>query len=773
MGQSTTGTTYYVDVNGSSNDCSQSNPCDSLEQAIYDAYNSDAVYYGTVTIEVGPGTFYENGPTLSGIDGPNPNIVIAGVPGQTFFNSDGSDDAIYNDCTNVTVEGIQFYGYSTAIYNACGHMVLENDTFTNNGTGVWSYDYDGWVTTIVNNSTFFNNDTGFYGDSLKAVIDSSTFTENYNGISIDQAYATVNNSTFYQNEDGIYVWNGTANVTSSTIDRNTYGIFNDNYDGAISSFGSIIVNNYFDNCGGYATTDNGYNIDNYGDCNFSSGQNSDYHDPKLGTLQDNGGFTWTQAILPGSSAFEKIPGANCPSVDQRGEGRPAMWNSSMCDIGAYEYNAPVALQFVSNKQCGPASYDANLGPLSVQAVDSYGLPAVSTHAMVLTLSSTDTNANFALTNIGQPTNQVVIPTGSTTGNFAVGSVTPGPVPVTVSGTDGINNLGTATQTETVYTGPAYYLYKTAGDSQSTTVGTPFATGLAVNTTDYEGNPVNNETITYAVTSGGATFNGSSTAVVHTDVNGDATAPTLTAGTVPGPVTVTATTSTSVVVTFNLTQVVGPPATITINTGNNQSATSDQAFSTPLSVTVTDSFGNVISGAQVDFEVTSGSSSFAGSAITTAVTDNTGTTSVSSLTAGDLAGTQNITATVDGTTVSANFTGVTVIAKTTTATASSFALGSSVLSPAMKKQLDTLAATIKKYGNTSVTISGYASNEGSKALNISLSLARASAAKTYLAADLKTLKVTGVSISAVGKGATNFASSNHSAAINRRVIVAIV
>lgn len=771
---STTGTTYYVDTNGSdsSSDCSQSSPCATLGQALFYAYDTDAVYNGTVTIQFGAGTFYENNNWVSGIDGPHPSLVIAGLSGQTFFSSDGSDPAITNDCANLTIEGIQFSDYQTAVSNICGHLVVENSVFQGNNTGINSNPTDGWVTTIVNNSSFFENETGVNILGDKFAIDSSTFAFNLGGLFIDTAYGTVNNSTFTSNEFGVYDLSGSVQISSSTIDRNFVGIVNNQQDPtSVSAFATIVVNNYSSNCSSYIT-DNGFNLDNYGDCNFSSNNGSDFHDPKLGSLQDNGGYTWTQAILPGSSAYEKVPVANCPSVDQRGETRPDTATSGFCDIGAYEYNAPVVIQFVSNPLSGITSFDANLGSATVQALDNMGLPAVSTHAMTLTLSSSDLNANFSLSNLGNPTSQVIIPTGSTTGSFYTGSVTPGLLPITVTGMNSITSLGSTSQTEKVMTGPAFYLYKTGGDTQSTTVGTDFALGLSVNTTDFEANPVKNETITYAVTGGGAKFSGSATATAQTDANGDASSPTLTAGTVPGPVTVTATTSTDVVVTFNLTQVVGPPATITINTGNDQSVVSDQAFGTPLSVTVTDSFGNVISGAQVDFEVKSGSASFAGSAITSSNTDITGTTSVSSLTAGDLGGTQSITATVDGTTVQAAFSGIVITPKATTATASSFALGSSVLTTGLKKQLDTLAAIIKKYGNTSVSISGYASNEGSTKLNIALSLARAAAAKAYLAADLKVLKVTGVSITATGKGATNFVNSNHSAAVNRRVVVAI-
>lgn len=56
-------------------------------------------------------------------------------------------------------------------------------------------------------------------------------------------------------------------------------------------------------------------------------------DPLLGPLQDNGGFTLTQAPGPGSPAVDAGDPANCSGVDQRGVARP---QGPRCDIGAVE-----------------------------------------------------------------------------------------------------------------------------------------------------------------------------------------------------------------------------------------------------------------------------------------------------------------------------------------------------------------------------------------------------------------------------------------------------
>ena len=70
-------------------------------------------------------------------------------------------------------------------------------------------------------------------------------------------------------------------------------------------------------------------------------------DPKLGLLQNNGGSTPTQALLPGSLAIEAGDMAGCKdengaaiTTDQRGFRRPI---GARCDIGAFEYS-PFALR---------------------------------------------------------------------------------------------------------------------------------------------------------------------------------------------------------------------------------------------------------------------------------------------------------------------------------------------------------------------------------------------------------------------------------------------
>ena len=83
---------------------------------------------------------------------------------------------------------------------------------------------------------------------------------------------------------------------------------------------------------------------------FADGVNADHVgtlanpiDPKLGPLQDNGGPTWTHALLAGSAAIDAGTHDGAPTADQRGAPRILDGNgdgTAVADIGAVEYFDP-------------------------------------------------------------------------------------------------------------------------------------------------------------------------------------------------------------------------------------------------------------------------------------------------------------------------------------------------------------------------------------------------------------------------------------------------
>ncbi len=69
-------------------------------------------------------------------------------------------------------------------------------------------------------------------------------------------------------------------------------------------------------------------------------------DPLLGSLQNNGGSTQTQAPLVGSPTIDHGDNAGCPAIDQRGWHRPI---GLSCDIGAVEAGLLVYLPLIQSE----------------------------------------------------------------------------------------------------------------------------------------------------------------------------------------------------------------------------------------------------------------------------------------------------------------------------------------------------------------------------------------------------------------------------------------
>jgi len=106
--------------------------------------------------------------------------------------------------------------------------------------------------------------------------------------------------------------------------------------------GTILANNSGGNCLlpspalpiTRAPTSAGNNISSDGSCNLSGPNDRNGTDPLLTSLTENGGFTPTHALRPGSPAIDAVlEGCPPPSTDQRGVSRP---QGDRCDVGAFE-----------------------------------------------------------------------------------------------------------------------------------------------------------------------------------------------------------------------------------------------------------------------------------------------------------------------------------------------------------------------------------------------------------------------------------------------------
>ena len=305
------------------------------------------------------------------------------------------------------------------------------------------------------------------------------------------------------------------------------------------------------------------------------------------------------------------------------------------------------------------------GNLSTEA--SVGITIVSTTSLSISPSS------------------VSVPSGSTQQFIASGSSSSGgslPVSPSWTVTGGIGSIdssglfsatvvgsGTvialsgsfeASAVVTVTSGSASTLTKVSGDIQSSTVGATLADPMVVKVTDTSGNPVSGYPVTFEVATGSGTLSTASvstssneivsaavagslsTTSASTDSNGFAsTVLTLgdTAGTNSDSVKATALGLTGFPLTFTASANAGPAASIAATSGNNQVGAAGTTLPNPFVATVTDSFGNPVSGFTVTFNITSGGGTLSASSATTG-TDGTAPTT---LTLGSTAGTTTVNA----------------------------------------------------------------------------------------------------------------------------------
>jgi predicted outer membrane repeat protein len=154
---------------------------------------------------------------------------------------------------------------------------------------------------------------------INATLNANSATEqggaiyNDNGSSLWMMYVTTSGNTALQG-GGIYnAYGSDLSLSSGIVYGNTGGEIYD-VSGSQAVTYSIVK-------GGYTGTGN---LD---------------ADPLLAPLQFNGGFTQTMALGTGSPAIDAGEAAYCPLTDQRDVSRP---QGSRCDIGAYEYTAPVS-----------------------------------------------------------------------------------------------------------------------------------------------------------------------------------------------------------------------------------------------------------------------------------------------------------------------------------------------------------------------------------------------------------------------------------------------
>lgn len=320
-----------------------------------------------------------------------------------------------------------------------------------------------------------------------------------------------------------------------------------------------------------------------------------------------------------------------PAVISATLGGAALTNTVTVNFIAGPPAAIAIANAASNNQTAAAGSNVPIPP-SVKITDANSNPvqgvsvafAVATGGGSITAANATTNAE-GIAQVGSWTLGTAPGPNSLTATSA--GLTGSPVAFTATGT----GTGTGTGSLTI----------ASGDGQSAIAGQNVAVAPSVKVADANGAAVSGATVTFAVASGGGSVTG---ATATTNASGIATVGSWRLGTTAGTNTLTATSGSLPAVTFTATGTVGAAALITINAGNNQTATIGTIIATPPSVRVTDANGNVVAGAGVTFAVASGGGSITGS---NATTNASGIATVGSWTLGSSAGPNTLTASLNG------------------------------------------------------------------------------------------------------------------------------
>jgi hypothetical protein len=158
---------------------------------------------------------------------------------------------------------------------------------------------------------------------------------------------TVSGNAVQGDGGGIFVLVGTVEFTNTTM------AYNDAASGGavaysdvpvtreVRSSNTILSNNTPSNCA-QPLTSLGHNLEDADTCGLTEPGDVTSADPLLLPPADNGGPTFTHALLEGSPAIDAGATGGCPDYDQRGAPRPFDGdgvNGPACDTGAYEFGA--------------------------------------------------------------------------------------------------------------------------------------------------------------------------------------------------------------------------------------------------------------------------------------------------------------------------------------------------------------------------------------------------------------------------------------------------
>jgi predicted outer membrane repeat protein len=352
------------------------------------------VFFVAVKAATISGLTIRNG--ASGIDNPGStltvrNCVISGNSGGidngaslTVVNSNVSDNVIgISNITgefgvvtatilSTTVSGNSQGGVVAApnFFGGRAYITITDCTISGNFSAPGGGGIVGGVGTLltVANSTISGNSTGRSGGGISLSVSglvpgssivNSTISGNSAGTTgggigggggdLSIVNSTVSGNSAGTSGGGIFTSTTSLRVANSTITGNSApsggGIDNDGQSSVVEISNTILNagalgENIFNN-GGTVTSD-GYNLSSDDGGGYLTGPGDQINtDPLLGPLQDNGGPTFTHALLPGSPAIDAgDPNFSPPPFnDQRGCSFDRVFNGRI-DTGSFETQPP-------------------------------------------------------------------------------------------------------------------------------------------------------------------------------------------------------------------------------------------------------------------------------------------------------------------------------------------------------------------------------------------------------------------------------------------------
>jgi hypothetical protein len=381
----------HADTIGVSN-CDDSG-AGSLRQAIADANSGDTINFSvdcpaSAPITLASSLIISKAITVSGA---GRDVVISGNNAVRILETLGADvaleyltlkeasvsdggngGAIYDSGNHLTISHVTFEGNVVsnagdggAIYHYLnGSLAIQNSVFLGNSADLGGAIFSMADTTVAD--TTFSNNKAFRGGAYTnysgttatfervtmsgntATGPGSTFGQGgaiyfgFGTLNIYNSAISGNGSASYTNAGGaLYVYDANVTIKNSAIADNLMDTSDPGYHGGgmlinnstLSLFNSILANNAKDDCYTEEGLTIAQNVNNLVEVSVGCGTPSLTADPNLGPLADNGGPTWTRALLPGSPAIDAGDASSCLATDQRGIIRP---QGVRCDIGSFE-----------------------------------------------------------------------------------------------------------------------------------------------------------------------------------------------------------------------------------------------------------------------------------------------------------------------------------------------------------------------------------------------------------------------------------------------------